>query len=55
MTTNTEQRTLVNAWIEPDDARRLDEKARLADRSRSAELRLAIRSYLERDTEKEEQ
>jgi predicted transcriptional regulator len=53
MTTKTQQRTLVNAWVEPEDARRLAEKARLGDRSRSAELRLAVRQYLERDDRKE--
>jgi len=31
-----------------EDAERLDEAAREADRSRSAELRIAIRAYLER-------
>jgi predicted transcriptional regulator len=48
MTTKTEERRLVNAWVERDDAQRLEELARRADRSRSAELRLAIRKYLER-------
>jgi hypothetical protein len=42
----TEGRRLVNAWIDPDDAEQLAERARLADRSRSAELRLAIREHL---------
>ena len=35
-------------WIEPEVVRELKERAERADRSRSAELRLAIRSYLER-------
>lgn len=41
-TTTTERRQLVNTWIEPEDVERLDLLAREADRSRSAELRLAI-------------
>ena len=48
MATKTETRTLVNAWIDPEDAERLDDAARAADRSRSAELRIAIREHLER-------
>ena len=55
MATKTENRKLVNAWVDPGDAERLDDVARAADRSRSAELRLAIRAHLERaDGEKEE-
>ena len=56
MATKTESRKLVNAWVDPEDAERLDDAARAADRSRSAELRLAIRAYLERadDENKEE-
>lgn len=54
MATKTETRRLVNAWIDPKDAERLDDAARAADRSRSAELRIAIRAYLERDDENEE-
>ena len=49
----TERRQLVNAWVEPEDVERLDLLAREADRSRSAELRVAICEHLER-TEKEE-
>ena len=37
----------MNAWIDPEDAERLEESARAADRSRSAELRIAIREYLD--------
>jgi len=48
MAMKTETRRLVNAWIDPEDAERLDDVARAADRSRSAELRIAIRAYLER-------
>ena len=56
MATKTDDRKLVNAWIDPEDAERLDDAARAADWSRSAELRIAIREYLERgaDTEDEE-
>ena len=46
MATKTEQRRHVNAWIDPDLARRLDERARKADRSRSAEIREALRDHL---------
>jgi predicted transcriptional regulator len=54
MTTKTGERRLVNAWIDPEDAERLDDDARAADRSRSAELRIAVREHLERaDDEKE--
>ena len=55
MVTKTETRRLVNAWIDPEDAERLDDVARAADRSRSAELRIAIRAYLERANENEEE
>ena len=48
-TTTTERRQLVNAWVEPEDVERLDLLAREADRSRSAELRLAIREHLKRE------
>ena len=48
MEAKTETRKLVNAWIDPRDAERLEDAARAADRSRSAELRIAIREYLER-------
>jgi metal-responsive CopG/Arc/MetJ family transcriptional regulator len=42
----TEERKFVSAWIETTLAERLDEAARGADRSRSAELRVAVRQYL---------
>jgi predicted transcriptional regulator len=48
MATKTEERRHVNAWIDPDLAQRLDEKAREADRSRSTEIRLALRAHVER-------
>ena len=51
MATNTEQRAHVNAWIEPELARALDQKAREADRSRSAEIRVALRRHVERGGE----
>ena len=46
MATKTETRKLVHAWIDPEDAERLDDAARAAERSRSAELRVAIREHL---------
>lgn len=55
MAIKTETRRLVNAWIDPEDAVRLDDVARAADRSRSAEVRIAIRQHLDRvDDEGEE-
>ena len=54
MEAKTETRKLVNAWIDPEDAERLEDAARSADRSRSAELRIAIREYLERADKTEE-
>ena len=51
MATNIEQRQHVNAWIDPELARALDQKAREADRSRSAEIRVALRRHVELATE----
>jgi predicted transcriptional regulator len=51
MATKTDERQHVNAWIEPELARTLDQKAREADRSRSAEIRVALRRHVERATE----
>jgi predicted transcriptional regulator len=48
MATKTEQRQHINAWVDASLARRLDERAQQADRSRSAEIRTAIREHLER-------
>jgi Ribbon-helix-helix protein, copG family len=48
MSTKTEDRQHVGTWIEPEVVRELEERAEQADRSRSAELRIAIRRYLER-------
>lgn len=50
MTTKTE-RVIVNAWIDPEVAARLDAMARAADRSRSAEIRLALREHVDRREE----
>ena len=56
MATKTEARKVLTAWVDPEDAERLDDAARAADRSRSAELRLAIRRHLElADDETEEE
>ena len=55
MEAKTETRKLVNAWIDPEDAERLEDAARATDRSRSAELRIAIHEYLERANETEEE
>jgi predicted transcriptional regulator len=37
----------VGAWIDPDLIRRLDERARQQERTRSAEIRLALRRHIE--------
>ena len=55
MATKTDERRHVNAWIEPDLAQRLDEKAQEADRSRSAEIRLALRRHVERERAAEQE
>ena len=48
-TTRTVDQRLIQAWVEPDLARRLEEAAAAADRSKSAELRVALRRYLHDD------
>ena len=48
-------RQIVSAWVQPELAQRLEEAARAAHRSRSAELRIALRRYLERDEKEVEQ
>jgi metal-responsive CopG/Arc/MetJ family transcriptional regulator len=53
MATSTDDRRMVSAWIEPTLAERLDEAAREADRSRSAEIRTALREHLERTADDE--
>jgi predicted transcriptional regulator len=54
MTTKTEQRQLVNAWVEHDVVQALEAQAERADRSRSAEIRIALREYVERDVDEKE-
>jgi predicted transcriptional regulator len=54
MATQTEQRELVTAWIDPRDRTRLVELARDHDRSISAEIRRAIAAHVERELEAEE-
>jgi predicted transcriptional regulator len=54
MATRTEGREHVNVWVEPEIVRQLDEKAEEADRSRSAEIRVALRRHVERDEEEAE-
>jgi predicted transcriptional regulator len=51
MATKTDERQHVNAWVEPELARALDLKAREADRSRSAEIRIALRRHVEHASE----
>lgn len=54
MATKTDERQHVNAWVEPELVRRLDAKAQAADRSRSAEIRLALRLHLALDERKDQ-
>lgn len=49
MATQTQQRELVTAWIDPRDRARLLTLARTADRSLSAEIRRAIAAHLAND------
>jgi predicted transcriptional regulator len=49
MATRTEQRLHVNTWVEPELVGQLDEKAAAADRSRSAEIRVALRQHVDAD------
>jgi predicted transcriptional regulator len=46
MATQTEQRSLVTAWIDPMHRERLLRLAQASDRSLSAELRRAVANYL---------
>jgi hypothetical protein len=55
MTTKTEERQHVNAWVEPRVVEQLDAKAAAAVRSRSAEVRIALCAHVERDDEHEEE
>jgi TraY domain len=50
--TKTEGRRLVNFWLEREVVELLEERALRADRSRSAEIRIALREHLERDGDK---
>ena len=48
MATSTEHdNRLINAWVPRELAEQLDEAAREADRSRSAEVRIALKAHLE--------
>ena len=48
MATTGRPRQIISIWMEPDTIERLEQLAREADRSRSAELRVAVNQYLER-------
>jgi Ribbon-helix-helix protein, copG family len=48
-TKQSERKQLVNLWVERDVIRELEERAERAERSRSAEMRLALRRHLERN------
>jgi predicted transcriptional regulator len=49
-TTRLNDRTgFVGAWVDPDLIRRLDERAHQQERTRSAEIRLALRRHVERE------
>jgi len=47
MTTKTQERQHVNAWVEPRVVEQLDARAAAADRSRSAEVRRALARYVQ--------
>jgi hypothetical protein len=55
MTTATEPRAHINAWIDPADRERLVQLAREADRSLSAEVRRAVTEHLKRAHREEQQ
>ena len=44
----TEERVSVSAFVDPDDHERLVERARLENRSVSAEIRQALKEHLRR-------
>jgi metal-responsive CopG/Arc/MetJ family transcriptional regulator len=48
---NKKARRLVTAWVDPALIERIDERAAKAERSRSAELRVALRHYLDDKSE----
>lgn len=53
-TKQAERKQLVNLWVEREVVRELEERAQRAERSRSAEMRLAFRRHIERtDTDDE--
>jgi len=52
-TKTAEPRRIVSVWCEPALVERLDEAASAADRSRSAELRVALRRHLHAEEEEE--
>jgi predicted transcriptional regulator len=54
MLTSTPQREHVNAFVDADVRRELERLARENERSLSAEIRMALRQYLERDDEEED-
>lgn len=51
----TERQRLVSTWLDVSLADELDRLAREADRSRSAELRIAIRQHIAETDNTEEQ
>jgi predicted transcriptional regulator len=46
--TTDRRRQIISVWMEPNTIDRLEQLAREADRSRSAELRVAVREHLAR-------
>jgi predicted transcriptional regulator len=54
MDTQTEGRAHVNAFVDVEVRRELERLARVNDRSMSAEIRLALREYVERTHPNEE-
>ena len=53
MSTHTEERLHVNAFIDAEVRRELERLAREAERSLSAEIRLALRRHVERTEEEQ--
>ncbi|MBA2707503.1 MAG: ribbon-helix-helix protein, CopG family [Gemmatimonadaceae bacterium] len=53
-TTFKTDRRLLNFWVEHDVAEQIEARAAREERSRSAEIRLAIREHLERSEAKGE-
>jgi predicted transcriptional regulator len=48
MDTKTDEKVLIGVWVEPEIVQQLEARAQEADRSRSGELRQAIREHLAR-------